>query len=101
MKFTIGSIMTIKLNSGEELVAKITTAEEGSDFILVENPMSVAPGPQGVGLIHSMFTSNFDVPVTINKSAIAMFVIADDKVVSKYTEAVTGIAIPSKKLLVG
>ena len=44
-----GNVYTFKLNSGEELIAKVTVNE--GDWLVVENPVSVAPGPQGMGLV--------------------------------------------------
>lgn len=99
MKFNIGSVVTIKFNSGEEMIAKIISASENE--LLVENPLSVAPSAQGVGLIPSLFTADPDQSVTVNTNCIAMFAEVEDSVKMKYIEATTGIKVPEKKLILG
>ena len=56
-----GKVYTFKLNSGEELIAKVVMS--GSEFMVIENPVSVAPGPQGLGLVPSMFTADPDAEI--------------------------------------
>ena len=94
-----GSVYTFKLNSGEELIAKVAIA--GGDWIEIENPVSVAPGPQGMGLVPSMFTADPALNVRINTNSVAMYVETDDNVRMKYIEATTGIKVPEKKIIMG
>ena len=93
----VGKIYTMKLNSGEELIAKITELNEKT--VLVSNPVSVAPGPQGMALMPSLFTADHSHPITINKSSIVMQALTDEPVRIKYIEATTGIRVPEKKIL--
>jgi hypothetical protein len=95
-----GRVYTIKLNSGEELVAKFIGNRQGG-YVAVDNPVSIAPGPQGMGLVPSLFTADPALEVSINTNSIAMYVETDDSVRMKYTEATTGIKLPEKKILVG
>lgn len=101
MKFEINKVYTFKLNSGEELIAKVIIAQLGAGFIEVEHPVSVAPGPQGMGLVPSMFTASPALSVTINTNSISMYVETDDSVEAKYIEATTGIKVPDKKIIMG
>ena len=96
---TQGKVYTFKLNSGEELIAKVTVA--GGEFITIEDPVSVAPGPQGMGLVPSMFTADPGQTVRINTSSVSMYVETDDNVRMKYIEATTGIKVPEKKIIMG
>lgn len=101
MNFEIieGQVYSFKLNSGEELVAKVLTV--GNDYFEIENPVSVAPNHQGMGLIPSLFTSDPQNSVRLNTNSVAILGITDDSVRTKYLEATTGIKIPDKKILVG
>lgn len=99
MKFNIGEIYTIKLVSGEEVISKVTSHED--DLLTISDPLSVAPGPQGVGLMPSLFTGESDQPVVLNTKTITMFVLTADPVRVKYIEATTGITTPSKKIVLG
>lgn len=96
----VGKVYTFKMNSGEELIAKYSSEVVGN-YINVTDPVSVAPGPQGMGLIPSLFTGNPGQSVTINTNNIAMYVETDESVRMKYIEATTGIKLPEKKILVG
>jgi len=94
-----GSVYTFKLNSGEELIAKVVGVND--DSVEIESPASVAPGPQGLGLVPSMFTADPDVNPKLNTDSIAMYALTDDSVKMKYIEANTGIKVPEKKLVLG
>ena len=100
MAYIAGTVYTFKFNSGEEMIAKVTSLLT-QDYIEVENPLSVAPNAKGMGLIPSLFTSDPDKPVTININSVAMYCEAEDSVKMKYLEATTGIQVPEKKILVG
>lgn len=94
-----GEVWTFKLNSGEEVVAKIN--EVHVDYLLLEEPLSVAPSPQGMGLIPSMFTSNPKSKVRLNTNSISLSSETEDNLKMKYLEATTGISVPSKQLILG
>jgi hypothetical protein len=100
MTLEVGKVYTFKLNSGEELIAKYSN-EVAGNYIAVTDPVSVAPGPKGMGLVPSLFTANPDQSVTINTNCISMYVETDDSVRMKYTEATTGLQMPDKKIIMG
>ena len=99
MKFEINTVYTVKLNSGEELIAKVKEVNEG--YITITDPVSVAPGQQGIGLVPSMFTADPDESVTLNTNSIAFHADTEDSIKDKYLEATTGIKVPSKKIVLG
>jgi hypothetical protein len=92
-------VYTFKLNSGEELIAKVKFS--GGDWIEIEDPVSVAPGPQGMGLVPSMFTSDPKEKTKLNTNSVSLVALTDDNVKMKYIEAITGIKVPEKKLILG
>jgi len=92
-------VYTFKLNSGEEMIAKVEQA--GGDWIIITEPVSVAPGPQGLGLVPSMFTADVQQEIRLNTASIALCARTDDSVCMKYLEATTGIKVPDKKLILG
>mgnify|MGYP003345542729 CR=1 FL=1 len=100
MAFEAGKVYTFKFNSGEEMVGKIVNLSQ-SDYIEVENPLSVAPNAKGMGLIPSLFTSDPDKPVMININSVSMHAEADDSIRMKYLEVTTGIQVPEKKIVLG
>jgi len=94
-----GQVYTFKLNSGEEVIAKVVNVED--NYVDVEAPVSVAPGPQGMGLIQSLFTADPDKKIQINMNCVAIHALTDDGVKMKYIEATTGIKVPDKKIIMG
>lgn len=94
----INEIYSFKMNSGEELIAKVVEFTEVS--LTVSDPVSVAPGPQGMGLIPSMFTADNDSKITINTNNVALYGLTDIAIKSKYIEATTGIATPTQKKVI-
>jgi hypothetical protein len=103
MNITIetGKVYTFKLNSGEELIAKVKASRSSEAWIEIEDPVSVAPGPQGMGLIPSLFTSDPVESVRLNTASVSLLALTDDGVRMKYIEAITGIKVPEKKLILG
>ena len=95
----IGKVYTFKLNSGEEMIAKIVDAGDG--YAMLQDPVSVAPGPQGMGLVPSMFTADPDAEIKLNSNSVSIYALTDDAVKMKYIEATTGIKVPEKKLILG
>jgi len=92
-------VYTFKMNSGEEMVAKVK--QSGGDWITLEEPVSIAPGPQGMGLVPSMFTADPKEEIRLNTNSVSLVSKTDDSVKMKYLEATTGIKVPEKKILVG
>lgn len=99
MTFSKDEIYTIKLTSGEELVAKVIGIGDG--WLTISSPVSVAPGPQGMALMPAMFTCDPRSETQLNISNITVYALTDGSVRSKYVEATTGIKVPEKKLVLG
>ena len=93
------TVYSFKLNSGEELIAKVIQA--GGDFIQIEEPVSIAPSPQGMGLVPSVFTADPKGEFRLNTNSVSIFSETEDAVRMKYLEATTGIKVPDKKLILG
>jgi hypothetical protein len=92
-------VYTFKLTSGEEVVGKVTAVD--AEWITVSNPVSIAPGPQGMGLVPAMFTADPASTTQININNVTMYAATDESVKSRYIEATTGIRIPEKKIVMG
>ena len=95
----INKTYTFKLNSGEELVAKVRTIN--GDYIGISEPVSIAATQQGMGMVPSMFTAEPGTEVYLYLPNVSLYAKTDDAVSDKYTEATTGIKLPEKKILLG
>jgi hypothetical protein len=99
MNIKINEVVSIKLNSGEELITRVK--EVTDTYLIITEPVSVAPGPQGMGLVPSLFTAKPDGEFTLNKNSIAVICETEYNIKTKYTEAVSGIKVPAKKIILG
>lgn len=99
MQVKINEVHTFKLASGEEMVAKVTAQQE--HWITVSEPVTVAPGPQGMGLIPGLFTADHGQDISINIQNCSLVAVTDNSVKAKYIEATTGLRVPDKKLVLG
>ena len=90
---------SFKLTSGEEMITKVLRTVD--DELVIHDPVSVAPGPQGVGLVPSMFTADPKTETRLKINSIAISALTDASVKAKYIEATTGLAVPTKKLILG
>lgn len=89
------------MNSGEEMIAKVIATPLNAGYLVLEEPVSVAPGPQGMGLVPSLFTADPKGETRLNTNSVAVSAPTDDSVKLKYLEATTGIKVPDKKLILG
>lgn len=101
MNFEQGKTYTLKLNSGEELIAKVVDVFTEEHTIKITDPVSIAPAQNGMQMIPSMFTAAPGLLVTLNTNSVAMHAETEDSVRMKYIEATTGIKIPEKKIVMG
>lgn len=99
MEIQSNETYTFKLNSGEELVAKVVMSTD--NYVLISNPVSVAPGPQGMGLMPSLFTNEQHGNVRLNTNSISLIANTEEAVKMKYIEATTGLQVPTKKMILG
>ena len=99
MTLTVGEVYTFKLTSGEEVVGKVTAVDD--HIVSLHDPVSVAPGPQGLGLMQSMFTADPKDSARLNINNVTIFALTDSSVKAKYIEATTGLVVPDKKIIMG
>jgi len=99
MTIKIGETYTFKLTSGEEVLGKVLEIQD--NYVSLKDPVSVAPGPQGLGLMQSMFTADPRDPATLNINNVTIYALTDDSVKAKYIEATTGLVVPDKKIIMG
>jgi hypothetical protein len=84
-----GDVITIKLTSGEEVIARFE--DDSTSGIKISKPMMLSMGPKGVGMMPYLFTVDLDTPITINNSAIAVLSATDEDFAKQYTTSTTGI----------
>ncbi len=88
---TVGEVVTIKLTSGEELIAKFV--EEQSQSYKVSKPLVLSMNQKGLGMIPFLFTVNPDKDVKINKSTVVVIETTEIEFANQYLAGTTGIAM--------
>lgn len=86
-----GEVISIKMASGEELIAKL--AEDGATYYKLSKPMSLSMGPQGIGMIPFMLTVNHDKDLKIQKTAVSAIEVTDKQFADAYIQQTTGIKL--------
>ena len=101
MNLEINEIYTLKLNSSEEIVAKVVNTFD--NYVVISDPIACVISPQGLQLMPAMFSSNMDKNIQLNKNSIAMVAETRDDIRSKYIEATTGLvtAPATKQIITG
>lgn len=99
MKIEKNQVHSFKFVSGEEVIARVMDFD--NDWISVSDPVAVAPGPQGMGLIPAMFTVDHDQTIAINIHNCVLVGHTDESVRVKYIQATTGLTVPDKKIVMG
>ena len=88
---TVGEVVTFKLTSGEELVAKLT--EDGAAYYKLSRPMVIGMSPQGPALMPYLFTVSPDKEVKLQKGVVAMAEATDKVFADQFIEQTTGIKL--------
>jgi hypothetical protein len=89
--FTEGEVVTLKLTSGEELVAKLV--EDGPLHYKLKNPQVIGMGPKGPGLMPYLFTVSPDAEIKLAKSTVTVAEATDKQFADQFIQSTTGIAL--------
>ena len=88
---TAGEVVTFKLTSGEEIVAKLI--EDGPMHYKLSRPMVIGMGPKGPGLMPYLFTVHPDKEIKIAKSTITVVEATDKQFADQFIEQTSGIKL--------
>ena len=89
-KFNNGEIISAKLISGEEIVAKL--GEETDATYEFQRPVSLSIGPQGAALTPYMITASAEnLIIVVDKNKVIAVAEAQKEVCAEYTKATTGL----------
>lgn len=87
----VGEVITLKLTSGEEIVAKL--AEETDTYYKLSKPMVIGMGQQGPGLMPYLFTVHPDKEVRLQKSTVTVAEGTDETFAKQFLESTSGIKL--------
>ena len=88
---TEGEVVTIKLTSGEELVAKLV--EDGTLYYKLNRPMVLTMNQQGLGMAPYLFTVSNDKDVRLSKGTVTIIEATEKQFADSYIQGTTGIKL--------
>ncbi len=86
-----GTVVTLKLVNGEELLAKLV--EVTATGYKISKPLTLSAGPKGLGMVPFMFTVDHEKDLTVDKSAVMVIAPTEQEFANQYTQGTTGIAM--------
>jgi len=88
--FYKGDVLSIKLISGEEIIARYES--DTTDSITIDRPLAITMAGQGIGMMSWIFLGGKD-EVTLQKSHIIAMMTAKKDAADQYMQGTTGIAL--------
>lgn len=88
---SVGEVVTIKLTSGEELIAKLV--EEADTHYKLGRPMVLSMTQQGIGMMPYLFTVNPEKDVKLNKSTVTVIEATDKAFADQFIQSTTSIKL--------
>jgi hypothetical protein len=88
---SIGEVITLKLTSGEELVAKLV--EETPTYYKLSKPMVIGMGQKGPGLMPYLFTVSPEKDVKLLKTTVTVAEATDKTFADQFITSTTGIQL--------
>jgi hypothetical protein len=86
-----GEVITLKLTSGEEIVAKLV--EDGAAYYKLKNPQVIGMGPKGPGLMPYLFTVDPSKEIKLLKTTVTVAEATDKAFADQFIQSTTGIAL--------
>lgn len=99
MTLDLNQIYTFKLNTGEELVARLS--EIHTDHMMIQHPILTVLSPQGLQMMPGLFSADMAQSVRLNNASWAMIAQTRDDVRDSWIQATTGIAPVRKQIITG
>ena len=97
-KFKEGNYVTLKLVSGEEVIAKFKALT--SDYISIDKALVLMQGPQGLAFGTFFSTAEQTEPINICKNKITSIANINDKIRTEYERIFSTIKAPEKPKII-
>ena len=97
-KFKEGNYVTLKLVSGEEVIAKFKALT--SDYISIDKALVLMQGPQGLAFGTFFSTAEQTEPINICRNKITSIANINDKIKNEYERIFSTVKIPDKPKII-
>ena len=96
--FKEGNLVTLKLVSGEEVIAKFKALT--SDYISIDKALVLMQGPQGLAFGTFFSTAEQTEPINICRNKITSIANINDKIRAEYERIFSTVKIPDKPKII-
>ena len=96
--FKEGNLVTLKLVSGEEVIAKFKALT--SDYISINKALVLMQGPQGLAFGTFFSTAEQTEPINICRNKITSIANINDKIRAEYERIFSTVKIPDKPKII-
>jgi len=93
-----GDLVTLKLASGEEVIAKYISGADS--YISIEKALVLMQGPQGLAFGTFFSTAEQDKPINIAKDKITSIAYINEKIQQEYNRVFSKIEVPKKPSII-
>ena len=97
-KIKDGDLITLKLASGEEVIAKYKSGADA--YISIEKALVLMQGPQGLAFGTFFSTAKQEDPINIAKDKIISIAFINDKIKGEYDRVFSKIEVPKKPSII-
>jgi len=97
-KFKEGNVITLKLASGEEVIANFKSLN--SDYISIEKALVLMQGPKGLAFGTFFSTAEQNEPINICRNKITSIANINDKIKQEYERIFSTIKTPEKPKII-
>ena len=97
-KFKEGNHVTLKLVSGEEVIAKFKSIN--ADYISIDKALVLMQGPQGLAFGTFFSTAEQTEPINICRNKITSIANINDKIKSEYDRIFSTVKVPDKPKII-
>ena len=97
-KFKDGNLVTLKLASGEEVIAKFKSLN--SDYISIEKALVLMQGPKGLAFGTFFSTAEQNEPINICRNKITSIANINDKIKQEYERIFSTVKVPEKPKII-
>lgn len=97
-KFKEGNLVTLKLVSGEEVIAKFKSINV--DYISIDKALVLMQGPQGLAFGTFFSTAEQKEPINICRNKITSIANINDKIKAEYERIFSTVKVPEKPKII-
>ena len=97
-QYNTGDVVSFKLTSGEELIARITE-DRTTDYVLAKPMALLNTANGGLGMMPTPIAANPQDSIVLNKHAVAIHGKCQAELASQYLEKTTGLTLSTGGLI--